>query len=257
VVLLDLEQLVLGFALAGLRISGLLLFAPFFGSVSIPVRIKAGLAILLMWLLYPLALAQNTTIRTPGEFAALAGNELMLGLLLGLSVQFVFEASQLAGQILGVQLGFSLVHVLDPQTQADTPVFGLLQQTIVLLLFLALDVQNWMLRGLAHSFGYVPPGATVLNGAVVASLLHDAGYQFFAGVQIAAPALAATMLADLALGFLGKASPQLPVLFVGLSVKSVLGLLVMIAAIVSWPRWFERAFGASVEHGERLLHLAH
>ncbi|MDT8066854.1 MAG: flagellar biosynthetic protein FliR [Terriglobia bacterium] len=255
--MLNLEQLVLGFAVSGLRISGLLLFAPFYGSASMPGRIKVGLAILLMWLLYPLGIAPKPAIATPGEFAVVASSELMLGLLLGLSVQFVFEASQLAGQILGVQLGFSLVHVLDPQTQADTPVFGLLQQTIVMLLFLALDVPNWMLRGLAHSFAYVPPGETVLNSAVVGALMHEAGYQFFAGVQIAAPALAATMLADLALGFLGKASPQLPVLFVGLSVKSVLGLLVMTAAIVSWPRWFEHAFAGAVEHGERLLHLAH
>ncbi len=255
--MLNIDQLVTGFALSGLRISGVLLFAPFYSSASIPVRIKAGLAILLMWFLGPLAIAANPEVAGPADYVRIAGSEFMLGLLLGLSVQFVFEASQLAGQVLGVQLGFSLAHVMDPQSQADTPVFGLLQQTIVLLLFLALDVPNWMLRGLARSFSYIPPGTLILNGVAVGTLLRDAGGLFLAGLQIAAPALAATMLADLALGFLGKASPQLPVLFVGLSVKSVLGLAVMSVAILSWPRWFERAFGAAILQGERLLQVAH
>ena len=36
------------------RLSGLMLFAPFFGSVAIPPRIKAGLVLALTVLLYPL-----------------------------------------------------------------------------------------------------------------------------------------------------------------------------------------------------------
>ena len=53
---------------------------------------------------------------------------------------------------------------------------------------------------------------------------------FAIGIQIAAPVLAATLLADIALGLLGKASPQLPLMLLGPAVKSVLGLLVLI-----WP----------------------
>ena len=253
----DLEQIVSSIAFVGIRISGLFLFAPFFGSASMPMRIKASLVILLAWLLGPLALVKPASIESISTWITLAFGELILGLLLGLSVQFVFEASQLAGQILGVQFGFSLVHVLDPQSLADTPVLGLLQQTIVLMLFLALDIPNLLLRGIAHSFAYVPVGSFYLDGKMVASLLHTAGGLFLAGIQISAPALAATMLADIALGFLGKASPQLPVLFVGLSIKSVLGLAVLGLAVWSWPRWFEQAFNSAIASGETLLHLSH
>jgi len=251
-----LEQLVISFTLVGFRVSGLMLMAPFFGSASLPPRIKAAFTVLLVWLLAPnlhLSLSGTSTL----GWTQVGLSELAIGMLLGLSVQFVFEASQFAGQILGVQLGFSLVHVLDPQSQADTPVLGLLQQTIVLLLFLALDIPHHLLRALVQSFSFLPPGTFVLTGAAVGELVQMAGRLFITGLQLAAPALTATMLADLVLGFIGKMSPQLPVLFVGLSVKSVLGLAVLLAVVWTWPQFFQNAFSAALQEGERLLRISH
>jgi len=75
-------------------------------------------------------------------------------------------------------------------------------------------------------------------------------------VQIAAPVLSATLLADIALGILGKASPQLPLMLLGPAVKSILGLLILMCALKYWPDTFEHLFLASIEHGDHLLHLA-
>jgi flagellar biosynthetic protein FliR len=66
----------------------------------------------------------------------------------------------------------------------------------------------------------------------------------------------ATLVADMALGFLGKASPQLPVLFIGLAVKNLVGLAVLVAAIAYWPRMFGQQFAHGIQAAERLLHLA-
>jgi flagellar biosynthetic protein FliR len=66
----------------------------------------------------------------------------------------------------------------------------------------------------------------------------------------------ATLVADMALGFLGKASPQLPVLFIGLAIKNLIGLTVLIAAIAYWPRMFNQQFQQGIQTAERLLHLA-
>ena len=84
--------------------------------------------------------------------------EVVTGLLLGLAVQFVMEGAQMAGHIMGVQAGYSLVTLLDPQTQADTPVLATFQQLLAVLIFLQLNVHHWLLRGLAASFAYLPPG---------------------------------------------------------------------------------------------------
>jgi flagellar biosynthesis protein FliR len=66
----------------------------------------------------------------------------------------------------------------------------------------------------------------------------------------------ATLVADVALGFLGKASPQLPVLFIGIAVKNLLGLAVLMAAMAYWPRMFNQQFARLIHVSEQLLHLA-
>ena len=55
---------------------------------------------------------------------------------MGLAIQFVFEAAQFAGQVMGMQVGFGLVNILDPNTQVDTPVLAVFSQTVVMLIFL-------------------------------------------------------------------------------------------------------------------------
>jgi flagellar biosynthesis protein FliR len=79
---------------------------------------------------------------------------------------------------------------------------------------------------------------------------------FATGIQIAAPVLSATLLADVVLGLLGKASPQLPLMLLGPAVKSILGLLTLISALKYWPNLFEHLFLNSMELSEHLLHLA-
>jgi flagellar biosynthesis protein FliR len=249
------EELLAAAVFTGARASGLMVFCPFLGSDAIPAPVKAVLALLMTVLLHPLhgpaALAVNGW-----QWAQIAVSETMIGLVLGLTANFLFESALVAGQILGVQIGYSLANVFDPQTQADTPVLGQMNQLVALLIFLSLDVHHWLLRALGRSFSYLPPGAAPATLGLAGGLLHAAGGIFLAGLQIAAPSLVATLVADVALGFLGKASPQLPVLFVGIALKNLLGLAVLLGAIGYWPRLFSEQFARSVRLGEQLLHLA-
>ncbi len=171
----------------------------------------------------------------------IAGGEVVIGLLLGLTLQFVLEARGVAGQIMGIQTGFSLVNILDPQTQVDTPVLSAFHQIIVLLIFLRLNVHHWLLRGLAASFSYLPPGGDGVNFAAVGSLLRAAAAFGWPECR-SRPRYCATLLCDVALGFLGKASPQLPVMFFGVSIKSLLGLLVLTGTLALWPRFWNSKF---------------
>jgi flagellar biosynthesis protein FliR len=169
----------------------------------------------------------------------------------------MLEAPMMAGQVLGIQMGYSLATIFDPQTQADTPVLSEFHRLAALLIFLQLDVHHWLLRAMVRSFAYLPAGAATATLAAAGGLLHAAGGIFLAGVQIAAPSLVATMITDAALGFLGKASPQLPVLFIGLALKNLIGLSMLILVVAYWPQSFAQRFAGAIGAGERLLHLAH
>jgi flagellar biosynthetic protein FliR len=252
---LHLDQLVAAAVFIGARISGLMIFCPFLGNSAIPAPLKAALTLAITALVYtvrgPLTLSLSAW-----QWVGAGLSELIIGLVLGLAANFMLEAPMLAGQVLGVQMGYSLATLFDPNTQADTPVQAQFHQLAALLIFLQLNVHHWLLRAVMASFAYLPAGTALAAFAVAGGLARAAGGIFLAGLQIAAPALTATLVADVALGFLGKASPQMPVLFIGLAVKNLLGLAVMIAVITYWPHSFAGHFAAFVSVGEHLLHLA-
>jgi flagellar biosynthesis protein FliR len=120
-----------------------------------------------------------------------------------------------------------------------------------------MDVHYWLLRAIANSFLYMPPGTTHLSGLFTSAVITTVGQIFGLGVQIAAPVLSATLVADIVLGLLGKASPQLPLMLLGPAIKSLLGISILIATLKYWPDLFHRLFLNSIANGEHIMHLAH
>src|ERR1700752_3851970 len=94
----------------GVRLTGLMLFAPFFGSVVIPARIKALFVLALTLLLYP-TVGQHISQSTLTGLPILIFTEFLTGLGMGLATNLVFEAIQRTGQILGIQMGYSLSNI--------------------------------------------------------------------------------------------------------------------------------------------------
>lgn len=240
----------------GLRTGGLMTFAPFLGDDAVPARVKAGFTLVLTAMLYGVCSVPAFQLDAI-NWTRIVISEAAVGLLMGLSVRVVLEGMQIAGQLAGAQLGFSLAAIIDPQTNIETPVLAVFHQMIALLIFLQLDVHHWILRAIAKSFEYLPVGAAMITLATVRELVRAAGGMWLIGVQIAAPILLATMLVDVTVGFLSKASPQLPALFIGISMKSLIGYLVLAVAAALWPRLLEGQFMNALGWSERMLHLAH
>jgi flagellar biosynthesis protein FliR len=239
-----------------LRVGGLMTFAPFFGSVAIPARVKAGFTVVLTVLLYSVC-PVGAVPSSPLGWASVALSEAMVGAGMGLCLQFVFEAAELAGQIAGFQFSFSLVNVIDPQTNVDTAVLSIFHQLITLLIFLQLNVHHWVLRGVVKSFEYVPVGSMLISGALLKNLFDVAGGLFLVGVQIATPLLLATLLIDFTVGFLSKASPQMPAIFLSIPLKSLTGYAVLAIAVGLWPGILEKQFMHALGWSEHLLRLGH
>ena len=252
---ISLVQIVGALLTIGVRLTGIMLFAPFFGSVAIPARVKTVLVLALTALLYPMVSSKIPQMSI-SHWPMMAFSELMIGVAFGVVTNIVFDGVQMAGQVLSVQMGYSLVNILDPQTQVESTVVATFHQTIAMLIFLRLNVHLLILRALARSFDYLPPASGRIGAPFTSYLLHAGSAVFSIGIQIAAPVLSATLLADIALGLLGKASPQLPLMLLGPAIKSILGLLILISALNYWPTLFETLFLNSMNQADHLLHLA-
>lgn len=252
---IPLEMMLLRGAAIGMRLGAAILFLPFFGSAAIPRQIKALLVLVLTAALYPV-ISIPTQALTTFVVVRMALSETMLGLAMGLCLQFVFEAVQMAGQIGGFQLSFSLVNVIDPQTNVDTPVLANLEQLCMLMIFLQLNVHHWVLRALAASFARVPPGSITFGVGQLRLLFHAAGSMFVSGLQLAAPVMLATMVLDVTVGFISKAAPQLPALFLSVPLKTLLGFTVLALTLGLWPAFFEKQFAHALGWSWRMLEFA-
>ncbi|HEY2861249.1 MAG TPA: flagellar biosynthetic protein FliR [Terracidiphilus sp.] len=237
--------------LALIRMSGVVLLAPFFSSTALPVRTKAVFVLAVAYLLAPLV-ATLPNARAEIDFAAILG-ELAVGLVYGLSLALLNEMLLFAGQIMGGQLSFSLVNILDPSSQIETPLLGNLFQTMGTLVLLAAGLDRILLASVVRSFRVVPLGSFAMSPVTGLAIVRAAGGLFVAAVELAAPVLAATMLVEISVALMGKLSPQLPVMNITVPLKTLTGFVVLAGSLALWPHFIEGRFGALLDMAEQLI----
>lgn len=217
---------VLSFFLTLFRISVVLFLLPFFGGQSIPTTVKGALVIVLSLAVWPrLSFPPDLFPMDPWELPVMLLGEATLGLTMGLMVRFLFAAVQTGGQLIGFQMGFAMVSVMDPDTGVSEAVSAHFLYMTSMLVFLALDGHLFLLKGLAQSFALVPPGRLFLTPVLVRQVLDFSGQMFLLAVKIASPVMASIFLVDLALALISRAAPQMHVLVLGFPVKLGVGFL--------------------------------
>ena len=235
------------------RLSGVVLLAPFFSAAALPARTRAAFVLAVAVLLAPVAAG------LPGAhaelcYAALIG-ELALGLVYGLTLALVGEMLLFAGQIVGLQFSFSLVNVLDPGSPIQTPIMGVLFELTGTLVLIAGGLDRLVLRSVIRGLTVAPLGTFVLAASTPMAIVHAAGGMLVAAVALAAPVLAATMLVEVAIALMGKLSPQLPVMSLSVPMKTLAGYALLTAALALWPRFLEARFENLLALADRLMAL--
>jgi flagellar biosynthetic protein FliR len=233
------------------RLSGALVFVPFFSSTALPARVKAVFAGALAILLAPLVAALPNAHAEIG-FASLLG-ELAVGLVYGLSLTLLGEMLIFTGQIAGLQLSFSLVNLLDPTSSIQTPLLGDLFQLMGTLVVLAAGLDRIFIASVIRSFRAAPLGTFALTEPTALVIVRSAAGIFLAAVELAAPILAATMLVEIAVSLVGKLSPQLPVMSITVPLKTVTGFAILLGSLALWPRFIEARFASLLDMAERLV----
>ncbi len=233
------------------RLSGLMVFAPVFSSPAIAPRIKAGFVFAMTILLAP-AITAVPGARPMLDARALLG-ELGVGLLFGLSLMLLNEALTFAGTLLGLQFSFSLVNLLDPNSMIETAVLGQMLSWLGILVILGAGLDRSLLAAIVRSFSAVPVGQAVIEAKTGAALAMMASGIFLAGLQLAAPVMAATLLVEVTIALVARLSPQLPAMVVSIPLKTMVSYAVLIASLAVWPGWIERHFTALLDEAAKML----
>jgi flagellar biosynthetic protein FliR len=236
---------VIRFAIVLTRVGGLMVFTPFFGSLAIPHPIRVSAALVITLVMVPsLPLAAVPSHFGLAEVLTSLCGEIMFGLLLGLTANFVFAGLQLAGQVISFQLGFSIINLIDPTSEVESSVFSLFENIIGVLFFLLLNGHHWFLTAVSDSFSYLPPAGVHISGPMAAEVIRLSSSVLKSGVQIAGPILAVTVVTDVALGIIGRAAPHLNILVVGMPLKTLVGLGCLSLSFYYLPQYLGVAFSS-------------
>jgi len=140
---------------------------------------------------------------------------------------------QMAGGLIDIMMGFSIVNVIDPQTGSQAPVMGNFKYIIAILFLFFTDGHHLLIRGILNSFFLIPVNkwAPMLEGTISQALIELFIRSFAISIQIAAPLVAALFLVDVALGLISRTVPQMNVFVVGIPVKILAGFMVLLLVL--------------------------
>lgn len=227
------------FFLGLMRVVPIAALAPFLGA-RLPAPIKMGIAISLTAILLPhiIVTAAHPTPVFDTKFIILGLKEILIGAILTILVAIPFYIAESSGVLIDFLRGSSALQVTDPFMQTQASPIGLLYNYVFIVLFYQIGGPFIFIDGLISSYTIIPVDAFI-NPSFYK--FHHPFWQMAMGllthftalaIQLAAPSLVAILMAEMFLGIANRLAPQVQIAFLGMSIKSLLGITLL------WAGWF-------------------
>ncbi|EAK6641541.1 flagellar type III secretion system protein FliR [Campylobacter jejuni] len=239
------DKNVVTFMLLLARMSGLIVFFPFFSHNSIPMVIKSTIVLFLTMYLYPLARLES--LHLDSFFVLQLISEVIFGMIAGLMLQIIFAIIMMAGEQIAFTMGFTMASILDPSSGTSMPI------TSQILNLLAFDGHHLMLLFLSHSLGYISLGGFYPHENLMHYLNMGMFNIFIIGFAMSFPILGISLLADVIFGLLMKTMPQFNLLVIGYPIKIALGFVVLIAILLVMMQYFKNLILELFTHMQTLF----
>lgn len=225
------------FLLILVRVTCFIFVAPFYGMTNTPRRVKIGFGFFVAVLLYQvLTPAPAIEYSTVAGYSVIVLKEAVTGLLIGYAANICNNIIHLAGSVIDMEVGFSMVTLMDPATKESTSVSGVFYQYMVMLLLIVTGMYQYILKAFVETYTLVPVnGAIFKTEHLMTSMLQFMGDSLVIGFRICLPVFAVMLLLNAVLGILAKVSPQLNMFAVGLQLKVLVGLSVMFFSVSMLP----------------------
>ena len=224
-----------------------------------PTQVRIASAFVFSLILLPLQARISGVVHIPGEtalFALVVIKEVLLGILLGFMANFTIEGIKLAGEIIGMQLGFGIVSVIDPDSQQEESIIGSFNFMIFILVFLTVNGHHMIVRAVAQSLEIVPLGLIHYSNGFIAGIMERAPQFIVVSFKIATPVILPVIIVTIVLGIISKAVPKLEVFIISFPVNITLGFLVFIFYMPDLVRYISYlVYYGIFEDITRMLHI--
>ena len=231
----------LDYVLIFTRISAILFALPIFGDNTTPVRVRILMSMAIAIGFAPFVQVFWKPVFGDGfgveYFFAIILNEVFIGLILGYVARLAFVGVVAAAHLVGFQMGFGTGTLFVADTGEHMDGFSLLHRTLIMSIFLMMDLHHMFFHAIYRTFALIPAGLAWPSIALGESLIKWSGETLVVALQIAAPILIALMFAMAALGLLARAVPQINIFTTSFPVSFAVGLLIYIATLGMYPSW--------------------
>lgn len=213
------------------RVLGIVMASPLFGSQVVPGMVKSGVVIALTLVVSPLTPAIPAIDPASPTGLVVLAQQWVVGMAMGFVFQIALAAVEMAGESIGVTSGLGFASVVDFQTHAQTnPVSQLLVMSATMV-FVSLNGHLALIAALVDSFYTLPVAPDAMGKASLWQLALWGRAIFSSGVQIGLPVIAAILITNLALGILTRAAPQLNLFNIGFTVTLGVAFVAIALAI--------------------------
>jgi len=238
------EELVFGYLLVFLRINAVLFLLPVLGDKVVPAPLKGGISFIMALVIYPVVRAQIPTaanLTTLNLIGAIVG-EILIGVIIGFAIRLVFSGIQMAGEMVGFQMGFSIANVIDPYTNVQVSLIGDLLYLFAILVFLNLDGHHLVISALVQSYDIVQPLTVHFTKSLTYIIIDLSRGLFVIAVKVSAPVMAALFFTNVAMGIVARTVPQMNVFIVSFPLQIFVGLLTLSISLSLFRTVSERLF---------------
>ncbi len=223
------------FLLILVRISGFIFTGPFFSLNNVPFRVKTGLAIFLAAIMF-----YTVPVPAPGyesviEYSILVIREAIAGAIIGLFANIAFYIINFAGQIIDMEIGFSMVNQLDPVTLTQSTITANIYGYLIILVMIITDLHHYFLRAIIDSFQVIQLGDVFFRPDMYELMVRFVTDYFIIGFRIVIPIYGSILVVNTILAILSKVAPQINMFVIGIQLKIIVGLFVLAMMIQLIP----------------------
>jgi flagellar biosynthetic protein FliR len=238
----DILLLIERFLLPFIRLSGFFLVAPIFGAQAVPVRVRVMLAFVVSVLLFPGMTMQRPFDAFSPQSLVLILQEILIGIGMGLILQFTMAAIVMAGHTIATAMGLGFASSADPQNGVQVTVVGQFYMILATLVFLSVDGHLVALDILGNSFTRFPAGDFALDALLFWEVGLFSTQMFVTGVLLALPVMTGVLLVNLAFGVMTRAAPQLNIFSIGFPMAMLAGFILMLLSLPVFMPLLDTAF---------------
>jgi flagellar biosynthesis protein FliR len=227
----ELTQWITGFLWPFFRVAALVTVAPILGVRVVPMRFRVGIALALTLVIAPVLPPGPDIDPASAQGILIACSQILIGLAMGFLVRLVFNAVELAGNLIGQTMGLGFAQMMDPVNGVTVPVVSQFYTVLATLIFLILNGHLILIEILVDSFQTIPVALESITENGLWVLLMWGGWIFKGALIISLPAVAALLLVNAAFGVMMRAAPQLNIFAIGFPISLMLGFVFMMISL--------------------------